>query len=393
MERTVTAAGSLVAAGRDGRQTGPLVAAGLALLALAGLAWLLAGPRQALLAPIGGLIGFTLHRSGFGFASGWRRLWLGGEARPAVAQLLLLAATSALLLPALAAGAAFGLPLQGLVFPAGPWVALGGFLFGLGMQLAGGCASGTLYTVGGGSPRMAVVLLAFVAGSVLGTLHLPSLERLPAPPAVSLLGLGWPAALAATLLGVAGLGLLVHRLARGRLGLGPDPRLGAALALAVLAWAWLLAAGWPWGITAAFALWGGKALAALGLPVAAWPGFELRAAELAAPLLADPTTTSNLAIVAGALASAALAGRLRPRWRLGRGELASAVLGGLLLGYGARLAYGCNIGAFLSGIASGSAHGWLGLVCALLATPLGIRLRARLGLDDDAATGRRPAPL
>lgn len=41
------------------------------------------------------------------------------------------------------------------------------------------------------------------------------------------------------------------------------------------------------------------------------------------------------------------------------------MLGGLLLGYGARLAYGCNIGSYFSGIASGSVHGWLWIVFAL----------------------------
>ena len=38
-------------------------------------------------------------------------------------------------------------------------------------------------------------------------------------------------------------------------------------------------------------------------------------------------------------------------------SLAAAVIGGLLLGYGARLAFGCNIGAFFSGVVSGSLHG------------------------------------
>ena len=42
----------------------------------------------------------------------------------------------------------------------------------------------------------------------------------------------------------------------------------------------------------------------------------------------------------------------------------AAIVGGLLLGYGARLAYGCNIGAYFSGIASGSLHGWVWLVAA-----------------------------
>jgi hypothetical protein len=58
------------------------------------------------------------------------------------------------------------------------------------------------------------------------------------------------------------------------------------------------------------------------------------------------------------------------------------VLGGLLLGYGARIAYGCNIGAFISGVASGSLHGWLWIAAALPGTWLGIHLRRRFGMED-----------
>jgi uncharacterized membrane protein YedE/YeeE len=41
------------------------------------------------------------------------------------------------------------------------------------MQLGGGCASGTLYTAGGGNTRMLVTLIFFIAGSALGAWHLP----------------------------------------------------------------------------------------------------------------------------------------------------------------------------------------------------------------------------
>ena len=61
--------------------------------------------------------------------------------------------------------------------------------------------------------------------------------------------------------------------------------------------------------------------------------------------------------------------------------LLAAVLGGLLLGYGARLAYGCNIGAYFSGIASSSVHGWLWLVSAFLGSMLGTYLRPWFGLS------------
>ena len=59
-------------------------------------------------------------------------------------------------------------------------------MFGIGMQLGGGCASGTLYTVGGGSTRMIVTLAAFVVGSVVATAHMPFWTALPQLKPVSL---------------------------------------------------------------------------------------------------------------------------------------------------------------------------------------------------------------
>jgi hypothetical protein len=70
-------------------------------------------------------------------------------------------------------------------------------------------------------------------------------------------------------------------------------------------------------------------------------------------------------------------------------SLLAAVLGGLLMGYGARLAFGCNIGAFFSGVASFSLHGWLWIACALPGTWLGVRLRPLFGLANRAPAVRR----
>jgi hypothetical protein len=55
------------------------------------------------------------------------------------------------------------------------------------------------------------------------------------------------------------------------------------------------------------------------------------------------------------------AGRFAPVWRVPARSLVAALVGGLLLGP-ARAPYGCNIGAFFSGIASSSLHG-CGSVC------------------------------
>ncbi|MDE0000435.1 MAG: YeeE/YedE thiosulfate transporter family protein, partial [Rhodospirillaceae bacterium] len=61
-------------------------------------------------------------------------------------------------------------------------------------------------------------------------------------------------------------------------------------------------------------------------------------------------------------------------------SLAAALIGGLLLGYGARIAYGCNIGAFFSGVASSSLHGWLWLAAGFAGCAAGIRMRPWFGL-------------
>jgi hypothetical protein len=162
------------------------------------------------------------------------------------------------------------------------------------------------------------------------------------------------------------------------------------VALALLNLLTLLVAGHPWSITWAFALWGAKILAAAGYDLDAvpfWQG-EFQRAALEAPVLEDVVSVMDAGLVLGALLAAGLAGRFAPARRVPPGRAVAAVLGGLLLGYGARVASGCNIGAYFSGIASTSLHGWLWGAAALLGTPLGVRLRRVFGVDD-----ARGAPL
>jgi uncharacterized membrane protein YedE/YeeE len=50
---------------------------------------------------------------------------------------------------------------------------------------------------------------------------------------------------------------------------------------------------------------------------------------------------------------------------------------GLLLGYSSRLAFGCNIGVMVSGISTGSLHGWIWVPMAFLGSLIGVRVRRR----------------
>ncbi|QSN64935.1 YeeE/YedE family protein [Caballeronia sp. M1242] len=378
----------------------PLTVAGLLLLA--GVLYLAqtAGARQAALYVVGALLGVALYHAAFGFTSAWRVFIADGRGAGLRAQMLMLAVGVALFFPALAAGSLFGMPVTGLVSPAGTSVIVGAFLFGIGMQLGGGCASGTLYTVGGGSRRMIVTLAAFIVGSVIATAHMPFWTALPSLQPISLVkSLGLAPALAVNWIVfalIAALTVVIEKRRHGKLVAahvqpahtspwlhGPWPLLAGALALAVLNFATLALSGRPWGVTSAFALWGAKAASAIGFDVASWPYWMSKpnAATLAAPVSHDVTSVMDIGIVLGAMLAAALAGRYAPVWRVPMRSLIAAIVGGLLLGYGARLAYGCNIGAYFSGIVSGSLHGWLWLVAAFFGNVLGTRLRPLFGLE------------
>ena len=372
------------------------------LLILAG-GWYLAhavGVRQAALFVVGALLGITLYHAAFGFTSAWRVFIADGRGAGLRAQMLMLAVGVLLFFPVLAGGELFGNPVKGLVSPAGTSVIVGAFIFGIGMQLGGGCASGTLYTVGGGSTRMLVTLAFFIVGSVIGTAHMPFWTSQPQLAPVSMINaLGLAPALILNLLvfaAIAAITVTVEKRRHGRLhpqGLqpgtrarwlhGPWPLAAGAIALVVLNFVTLALAGRPWGVTSAFALWGAKAFSAIGIDVASWPYWATKAnaAALAAPVSQDATSVMDIGIVLGAMLAAALAGRYAPVWRLPLRSLAAAVVGGLMLGYGARLAYGCNIGAYFSGILSGSLHGWLWLVAAFIGNVFGTRLRPLFGLE------------
>ena len=351
------------------------------------------GWRQAALAGTGVLLGATLQHASFGFASGYRRLFLRGDGRGVLAQLLLLLLLTLLFAPILLSGVA-----RGAVAPVALQAAIGATLFGVGMQLGSGCACGTLYAIGGGSGMMLFTLVSFSGGSFLASLTPDPWRELPRLEPVSLLERwGWGGALLQLgVLAVVALVLWLRQRPRPRrpslnlqgwswrrLLVGPWSLSGGAVALALLSLLTLVLAGRPWGVTWGFTLWAAKLAQLLGWDPSGsviWQQARF-AGALRAGLLADITSVMNAGIVLGAASAAAAGGRLHFRAPASAAAVAAALLGGVLMGYGAWLSFGCNVGAYLAGIASTSLHGWLWIVFALLGTALGVRLRPRFGLS------------
>jgi uncharacterized membrane protein YedE/YeeE len=82
----------------------------------------------------------------------------------------------------------------------------------------------------------------------------------------------------------------------------------------------------------------------------------------------------NLGIIFGALLATLLASQFKFKKIKSKKQVLAAIIGGLLMGYGARIAYGCNIGALFSGIASLSLSGWVFAIAMFFGAITGSKL-------------------
>lgn len=357
------------------RRTGLAV---LGLLLVVG-SFVTAGPRAALLMMVGLGLGLALEGLRFGFAGPWRVMVTERDGRGLLAQFVAIGLAALVAFPLLAS---FPDELSGAHAPVGVAMIAAAFVFGAMMQIVLGCGSGTLINAGSGNLLALVALIGFIAGSFFGTLHLQWWTGLGSLPVYTLQGLfGESAGLGVTLAGLAGLGALVYRKSAPDKRRIPRRLWVAALLIALLASLNLVIAGQSWGVVYGLGLWGAKLAQAAGMDVAAttfWsaPAHALR---LQQSLLTDVTSLTNIGLLAGAF--------LAMRWKhnpdpqveaLSASSWAVILLAGIIMGYSARVALGCNVGAFFSGVSTGSLHGWVWFVAAFGGSYAGLRLRPRL---------------
>ena len=301
--------------------------------------------RQAVLLMVGVGMGATLAGARFGFTTGWRQLVEARDPQGVAGQVLLLALATLAALPLMAGFS----ELHGALGPPSVSLLIGAFVFGLTMQIADGCGSGTLYKAGLGVPLNMAILPLFAVGSFLGSVHLDRWLALGQVEPVSLAEqFGTPAALVLTLV-LLGAVLALARwwVGPGKTWIGKRWMVGAVL-LAVLATLNLLLAGLPWGVVYGFGLWAAKGAVALGMfdtqsnPFWSQPG---NAQRLAQTVFMDVTSITNIGILGGAFwISARTPANAKPltgpQWLVG-------LIAGFVMGYSSRLAFGCNIGAML----------------------------------------------
>ena len=108
-----------------------------------------------------------------------------------------------------------------------------------------------------------------------------------------------------------------------------------------------------------------------------WGDWLLNAADITDTFIIDPhlysTSVLNLGIIGGAFAAALLARQFRirgaPPW-----ELLKGVIGGCLMGVGATLSFGCNIGGFFSATSALSLAGPAMMLGLMLGAIVGLKL-------------------
>ncbi|AYO32013.1 YeeE/YedE family protein [Biomaibacter acetigenes] len=156
----------------------------------------------------------------------------------------------------------------------------------------------------------------------------------------------------------------------------PFPYWLGAILLGLLNIALLAFSNHGWGVTTSFAHWGAWIAKAFGAHPETWAFYqsEANAKALAGGFLNDGGSIQNLGIIFGALLATLLASQFRVKKIKSYRQVIAAVLGGLLMGYGARLSYGCNIGALFSGTASMSLHGWVFMIAMFIGAYFGSKL-------------------
>ena len=285
--------------------------------------------------------------------------------------------------------------------PIGVSLAIGSYLFGVGMELTGGCAAGTLVRMGKGVTKSWVAIWFIIIGSTLATLNpiyrwWRDLPKTSEPVDIGLYMIIW----AALSFFISLVIWVLQRVQRRRerdgeysfflwdaqslitIGVVDDPevrihrskpfykkewwRFLTDIVLAICVGLFFICVGSPLGVMGVLPLIGSKHIELFTDKVKTWDYWVDNQKTWEAGILNHVLFYSDLYILVGALLASAIMGDFGKQQQNSVAEICKAMIGGLLMGFGAKMSGGCNIGSMLGGITSGSVHGWVWMACAAL---------------------------
>ena len=359
---------------------------------------LTAGTALATFFAVGSAVGFTLQRSRLCFVSAFRDLFLLHQGRTLRGLLIGLAVGSigfAMVMSTIVGDPAAGrLPDDAHILPLGIATVFGGLLFGIGMVLAGGCVSGSLYRMGEGYLGSWVAMVGVIGGlyAMNRTWNWWWDHAISTAPRIWLPAqVGYTGALAITLALLAALYIgtlwwerkqaftanvnIRRAQPAAPVSVADDVRVDlrrvfrrewtpitGAITLSMLN-ILLFIRYRPLGVVGEISRWANDLGASAGIPVGVLRGLDGLAGCAAAIAEGASWFTDgfmlNVGIVVGAFTAAVLAHEFRLRVPRQPQRYVQSLGGGLIMGYGAGLGLGCTLGAFYSAIPSLALNGWV----------------------------------
>jgi uncharacterized membrane protein YedE/YeeE len=374
-------------------------------------------PRLALYWGLGLALGTILQRGRLCFAGAFRDQFLmrnGTMLRAILIGLALMTPVFALIESKAVPEPSFGALAQGAhVVPLGLNLVVGGIVFGIGMVVAGGCVSGTLYRIGEGylaswASLVGILLGLSVAAHTWNWWYTVTIASAPLGWLPTSLGYGGAVALSEVALAVSFVASLwwetrgaeapPFAIPAGRKAAAPItfsehlaslrssvfdkgwPPVAAVLALAALNVAAFLVET-PLGVTGELSAWADRAAGLVGLAAGPLLGADALAGcnlTVGSGSVINPTTLLDGGLIIGALLAALLAREFKVRLPKQKRRYVQSFAGGSLMGYGAGIGVGCTIGAFFSAIPSLGLSGWVFGLALLVGAGIGTQVIKRI---------------
>lgn len=142
-----------------------------------------------------------------------------------------------------------------------------------------------------------------------------------------------------------------------------------AVMISILAITLFMFSGSTWGVSGPLTTWGAQFFSLFGVDASVW-GTNIDSYKF----FGNTASMTDFGLLFGALISCLLAAEWKIRkikhWK----QFAAGALGGLLMGFGARFASGCNIGGLFSQLPRFSVAAWVFLIFVFLGATVGGKL-------------------
>lgn len=250
----------------------------------------------------------------------------------------------------------------------------GAFIFGFGMIIAGSCSSGMMVRIAEGYTVQIITFICVIIGYLFANSHYPLLWA-PLVTRAPLVFLpekcGWAGGVCIHIAIILILYLAAFKYEQRTSPSENTIYLKGTVLLALLSIIHFLVLKNIWSVTGAF-FWIGEFLNKLS------GNTDTSLANDGAKIAAITSNLRNLGLFAGAVISALFSTRFSIKKIRSKKQIGKSAAGGLLMGYGACIAGGCNISAFFMGAASLSLSAWIFMIFLFAGAYAGVKILYKL---------------